>query len=218
MAATLETLLLLLAVLVLVAIASRRLNVAPSILLVIAGVGLALVPALPRIELAPELVLLGMLPPLIYSAGVSMSWREFRFNLRPIALLAVGCVMFTTCAVAVGRPFPAGHAAGGRLRARRHRLAAGRGGAARHRAAAWAAPPPARRARGRRSGQRRDRADSLPLRRGRGQHRAVLLAARRRALRADPRRRDRLRHRRRLAQSAPAPLGTATRASRSSCR
>jgi CPA1 family monovalent cation:H+ antiporter len=41
-----------------------------------------------------------ILPPLIYSAGVSMSWREFRFNLRPIALLAFGCVVFTTCAVA----------------------------------------------------------------------------------------------------------------------
>jgi CPA1 family monovalent cation:H+ antiporter len=55
---------------------------------------------LPRIELAPELVLLGILPPLIYSAGVAMSWREFRFNLRPIALFAFGCVVFTTCAVA----------------------------------------------------------------------------------------------------------------------
>ena len=29
-----------------------------------------------------------------------MSWREFRFNLRPIGLLAFGCVIFTTCAVA----------------------------------------------------------------------------------------------------------------------
>ena len=75
-------------------------TLAPSILLVIAGIGLALAPGLPRIELAPELVLLGILPPLIYSAGVAMSWREFRFNLRPIALLAFGAVVFTTCAVA----------------------------------------------------------------------------------------------------------------------
>jgi Na+/H+ antiporter len=45
-------------------------------------------------------VLLVILPPLIYSAGVSMSWREFRFSLRPIALLAFGCVVFTTCTVA----------------------------------------------------------------------------------------------------------------------
>src|SRR5215475_2069235 len=100
MTATIQTLLPLLAVLVVVAIVARRLNTAPSILLVVAGVGLALAPGLPRIELAPEIVLLVILPPLIYSAGVAMSWREFKFNLRPITLLAFGCVVFTTCAVA----------------------------------------------------------------------------------------------------------------------
>jgi CPA1 family monovalent cation:H+ antiporter len=100
MAATFQVLLSLLAVLVVVAVAARKLNVAPSILLVIAGVGLALIPGLPAMELAPELVLLLILPPLIYTAGVSMSWREFKFNLRPITLLAFGCVVFTTCAVA----------------------------------------------------------------------------------------------------------------------
>src|SRR3954447_12031595 len=108
MTATLQTLLLLLAVLAVVAVAARRLNTAPSILLVIAGVALALTPGLPRIELAPELVLLGILPPLIYSAGVSMSWREFRFNLRPITLLAFGCVVFTTCLVAIAAHYVIG--------------------------------------------------------------------------------------------------------------
>jgi CPA1 family monovalent cation:H+ antiporter len=104
--------LLFLAVLVVVAILARRLDAAPSILLVIAGAGLALIPGLPRLELAPDLVLLGLLPPLIYSAGVQMSWREFRFNLRPIALFAIGCVIFTACAVALavhwslGLPWP----------------------------------------------------------------------------------------------------------------
>src|ERR1700748_3002009 len=100
MAETLATMLLLLAVLVVVAVAARRLDTAPSILLVIAGIGLAIIPGLPRIELAPELVLLGILPPLIYTAGVPLGWDEFGFNLRPITLLAVGCVVFTTCAVA----------------------------------------------------------------------------------------------------------------------
>ncbi len=100
MIATIQTLLLLLAVLVVIAVVARRFNTAPSILLVTAGILLALTPGLPRIELAPELVLLGILPPLIYLAGVAMSWREFRFNLRPIALLAFGCVLFTACAVA----------------------------------------------------------------------------------------------------------------------
>src|SRR5215831_11140994 len=100
MTATIQILLVLLAVLVAAALIARRLNTAPSILLVLAGVVLALIPGLPPIELAPEFVLLVILPPLIYSAGVSMSWREFRFNLRPISLLAFGCVVFTTCAVA----------------------------------------------------------------------------------------------------------------------
>ncbi len=100
MTETIQIILFLLAVLVVVAVVAQRLNTAPSILLVVAGIALALIPGLPPVELAPELVLLVLLPPLIYSAGVSMSWREFRFNLRPITLLAFGCVVFTTCAVA----------------------------------------------------------------------------------------------------------------------
>ena len=95
-----ETLLFMLAVLAGVAVAAQRLKIAPSILLVTAGIGMALVPGLPTITLAPQLVLLVILPPLLYSAGVAMSWREFKFNLRPITLLAFGCVVFTTCAVA----------------------------------------------------------------------------------------------------------------------
>src|SRR5215203_3751909 len=108
MTETIQILLLLLAVLVAVAILARRLDVAPSILLVIAGIGLALIPGLPSIELAPELVLLVILPPLLYSAAVAMSWREFRFNLRPIFLLAFGAVVFTTCAVAVAAHYVIG--------------------------------------------------------------------------------------------------------------
>src|ERR1043165_7992585 len=100
MTATIQIILFLLAVLVLVAVIAQRLKTPPSILLVVAGIALALVPGLPPIELAPEVVLLVLLPPLIYSAGVAMSWRDFRFNLRPIGLLAFGCVVFTTCAIA----------------------------------------------------------------------------------------------------------------------
>ena len=100
MTAIMQTLLFMLAVLAAVAVLARRLNLAPSILLVIAGIVMAVMPGLPRVSLAPEVVLLVILPPLIYSAGVAMSWREFKFNLRPIGLLACGCVIFTTCAVA----------------------------------------------------------------------------------------------------------------------
>jgi CPA1 family monovalent cation:H+ antiporter len=100
MTGTFQTVLFMLAILAAVDVAARQLKIAPSILLVVAGIGMALIPGLPTIMLEPELVLLVILPPLIYSAGVAMSWREFRFNLRPITLLAFGCVVFTTCAVA----------------------------------------------------------------------------------------------------------------------
>jgi monovalent cation/hydrogen antiporter len=92
--------LILLAALAGTALLARRINVAPAILLLLAGIALAFVPGMPPLELPPELVLLVVLPPLIYSASVAMSWREFKFNLRPIMLLAVGCVIFTACAVA----------------------------------------------------------------------------------------------------------------------
>src|ERR1700733_1421888 len=93
-----QILVLLLVVIAAVAVLARRLQVPPAILLVITGVILALVPGLPTVKLAPEFVLLIVLPPVIYSSAVAMSWREFRFNLRPIALLAVGCVLLTTIA------------------------------------------------------------------------------------------------------------------------
>ncbi len=100
MISTIQILVLLLAVVAAVAVLARRLKIPPAILLVLAGVVLALVPGLPTLELAPELVLLLVLPPVIYASAVAMSWQEFRFNLRPISLLAVGCVVFTTIAVA----------------------------------------------------------------------------------------------------------------------
>src|SRR4030088_2600175 len=96
----LQILVLLLVVVAVVAVLAARLKIPPAILLVLTGVILALIPGLPTVELAPEVVLLLVLPPVIYSSAVAMSWREFRFNLRPIGLLAVGCVAFTTIAVA----------------------------------------------------------------------------------------------------------------------
>ncbi|MBR0856311.1 Na+/H+ antiporter [Bradyrhizobium liaoningense] len=114
MEAKFQTFLILLAVLAGVALAARRFNVAPAILLMLAGVGLAFVPGMPPVELPPELVLLMVLPPLIYSASVAMSWREFKKNLRPIVLLAVGAVIFTAAMVAaathylIGLPWTVG--------------------------------------------------------------------------------------------------------------
>ncbi|MGL5168168.1 MAG: Na+/H+ antiporter [Afipia sp.] len=94
------TVLLILTVLGASATLAKKLVIAPAIVFLIVGIVLAFTPGFPRIEIKPEGVLLLVLPPLIYSAGVSMSWREFKHNLRPITLLAIGCVIFTTCAVA----------------------------------------------------------------------------------------------------------------------
>jgi Na+/H+ antiporter len=114
MEAKFQIFLILLAVLAGTSLLARRINVAPAILLLLAGIALAFVPGMPAVELPPEVVLLLVLPPLIYSAGVAMSWREFKANLRPIVLLAVGCVIFTAFAVAaathylIGLPWTVG--------------------------------------------------------------------------------------------------------------
>jgi monovalent cation/hydrogen antiporter len=79
---------------------AERTGVPPPILLVIAGIALAVVPRTPSVELEPDVVLLMLLPPLIYYAAFTMSWQAFRSNLRPILLLAIGCVIVTTLAVA----------------------------------------------------------------------------------------------------------------------
>ena len=106
--------LILLAVLAGTAFLAKRINTAPAILLLLAGTALAFVPGMPSLELPPELVLLLVLPPLIYSASVAMSWREFKHNLRLITLLSVGCVIFTAAAVAaathylIGLPWSVG--------------------------------------------------------------------------------------------------------------
>jgi len=100
MEAEFQIFLILVAVLAGTVLLARRIELAPAILLLFAGIVLAFVPGMPKLELPPELVLLLVLPPLIYSASVAMSWREFKFSLRPIILLAVGCVIFTACAVA----------------------------------------------------------------------------------------------------------------------
>src|SRR5579864_5386094 len=108
MITTIQTLIVLLVVVAAVAVAASRLKVPAAILLVVTGVVLALVPGLPTVELAPELVLLLVLPPVVYSSSVAMSWSEFKFNLRPIALLAVGCVGFTTVAIAAATHYVLG--------------------------------------------------------------------------------------------------------------
>ena len=94
---------LLLAMFLVVALLStlaERLHASTPVVMLIAGVVLALLPGVPAITLDPDLTLLALLPPLLYSSSVGMSWRGFRSHLRPILSLAVGCVLFTASAVA----------------------------------------------------------------------------------------------------------------------
>ena len=71
------------------------------ILLVFAGIAIGIFPGLPYIELEPEVVFLVFLPPILYQAAWTTSWPDFKAAKRPITLLAIGCVIFTTCLVAV---------------------------------------------------------------------------------------------------------------------
>jgi Na+/H+ antiporter len=69
------------------------------VLLVTGGVALGFVPGLPKLVLPPDIVLVALLPPLLYSAAFFTSLRDLRTNLRPISLLAVGVVGATMAGV-----------------------------------------------------------------------------------------------------------------------
>jgi monovalent cation/hydrogen antiporter len=77
------------------------LRLPPPILLVAGGVVMGFIPGLPEVQLAPDLVLVAVLPPLLYSGAFFTSLRDLRTNRRPIALLALGLVATTMATVAV---------------------------------------------------------------------------------------------------------------------
>ena len=93
--------LILLAVVAALVPLAERLAIPYPIVLVVGGLALGFVPALPDVRLEPHVVFLLFLPPLLYWEAVSTSWREFRADLRAITSLAVGLVIGTTCGVAV---------------------------------------------------------------------------------------------------------------------
>jgi len=97
----LEVLLGLVAFSVALALLAQRFKLPIAVPLVLGGMGLALVPGLPPVELEPELALALFLPPLLQASAYRTDWPAFRSNLRPILLLAVGAVFFTALAVAV---------------------------------------------------------------------------------------------------------------------
>jgi monovalent cation/hydrogen antiporter len=80
---------------------SPALRLPLPILLVLTGVVLGFIPGLPHVALAPDVVLVAILPPLLYSGAFFTSLRDLRTNRRAIGLLAFGLVGTTMAAVAV---------------------------------------------------------------------------------------------------------------------
>lgn len=96
----LETLLMLLGAIGVLAVLAERMRFPFPILLVLAGLVIALVPRLPDVRLNPELVLMIFLPPLLYASAWNFPWEDFRSNFGPIVALAVGLVFVTIVCVA----------------------------------------------------------------------------------------------------------------------
>jgi monovalent cation/hydrogen antiporter len=96
-----ELLFALLAVAVAAVWLARSLGVPYPIFLVLAGVGAGLLPGVSEIEIAPEVIFLVFLPPLLHAAGWFSSPRHLKTHATAVASLAIGLVFATTAAVAV---------------------------------------------------------------------------------------------------------------------
>ena len=94
-----EVILLLVVLATTVAASARRLRLPAPSLLVLAGLLVALIPGVPTIEVAPDVVGLVVLPPLLYAAGQDLPWQELRPVWRPVTVLALGLVMASAAAV-----------------------------------------------------------------------------------------------------------------------
>jgi CPA1 family monovalent cation:H+ antiporter len=93
------TILALVAVVGFVAGCARRMGWSEPLALVVVGTGISFIPHFLDITLSPNLVLFGLLPPLLYGAAIRTSLVDFRANRRAILLLSIGLVAFTTVAV-----------------------------------------------------------------------------------------------------------------------
>jgi monovalent cation/hydrogen antiporter len=94
-----ELLLGLTAACVLLSVVADKLRLPPAAAFTVGGMALALLPQAPAVELDPNLTMLLFVPPLLLASAYFTSWRDFKLELRPILLLAIGAVIFTTLAV-----------------------------------------------------------------------------------------------------------------------
>lgn len=82
-----------------VAIFAGRIRVAAPLLLVVVGIGIGYIPGVPLIEIDPEIILLGVLPPLLYAAAVNVPILDLRRNVGPISALSVVLVIITALSI-----------------------------------------------------------------------------------------------------------------------
>ena len=95
-----EIIVLLLMAVAVLAVLAQKVTLPYPIVLVLGGLALSFVPRLPAVGLNPDVVFYFILPALIYPAALFTSWRDFRRNLRPILMLAIGLVLATMLAIA----------------------------------------------------------------------------------------------------------------------
>jgi Na+/H+ antiporter len=95
------TALALLATVTAVAGLARRFNLSAPLMLTLVGVVASFLPFVPEVHLSSEVVLVGLLPPLLYAAAIRSSLVDFKENRRPIGFLSVGLVIFTALGVGV---------------------------------------------------------------------------------------------------------------------
>ncbi|MEO7000152.1 MAG: Na+/H+ antiporter [Terracoccus sp.] len=97
---------------------SGRLGLPAPLVLIVIGIAGSYLPLVPEVALSPELVLYGILPPLLYAAAISTSLVDFRTNRGAILSLSVGLVLFTALGVGLflwallGIPFAVAFALG----------------------------------------------------------------------------------------------------------
>lgn len=96
-----EVLLLLVTAAVALEALAARLGLSRASVLIVGGVAIALVPGLPDLTFDPDLIMVLILPPLLFSSAYFTVWSDFRANLRIITQLATGAVVLTTVVVAV---------------------------------------------------------------------------------------------------------------------
>lgn len=94
------TLVVLLTIVVVVSSISQRLAISEPLVLIVVGAAISYMSFVPDYELTPELVLVGLLPPLLYASAIRTSLVDFQKNRRPILLLSVGLVVFTSFGIA----------------------------------------------------------------------------------------------------------------------